>query len=107
MTTINITDLLPVRHGDAVLKVDSKLVTEKGIKGHRGIVQVTFPKTPVANYVVKVDGPLRLTDVDATADAINLRRDIIAQNKVTTSRENDESNANYHRIQRAEDGHRE
>jgi hypothetical protein len=116
MTTINISDLIDVHHGDALLEVDAKRVKVKGNAGYRGIVKVKFPKTPQANYVVAVEGDsLRLDDVDATADAILLRKDIIAQNKVKTATqrevdvayERSESNAAYKRIQRQEDGYRE
>ncbi len=116
MTIINISDLIDVRHGDALLEVDSKRVKLKGNSGHRGIVKVKFPKAPHANYTVPVEGDaLRLTDADATADAIELRKELIAQNKVKTleqrnaaiNSERSESNAAYRRIERQENGHRE
>lgn len=82
---INLTDLIDIRHGDALLEVDSKRVKVKGVVvGHRGIVKVKFPKTPQANYTVQVEGPLSTMDADATAEAIKLRADLIAQNKVVT-----------------------
>lgn len=91
MATINLSDLVPVRHGEAVLKVRTKTVRAKEaapgtrtLTGYRGCVDVTFPKRPEADYTIDVDGAaLRLDRTDAAADAIALRKDIIAQNKVT------------------------
>ena len=87
MTLINISDLVPVRHGEAVLYVDCKRVKTRGdhpLSGYRGFVRVEFPKNPTASYIAPVEGDfLRITDADATADAIALRKDLIAMNKVT------------------------
>lgn len=84
MTTINITDLIDIKHGDALLEVDAKRVKSAKTCYHVrfvGIVKVKFPRTPQANYTVAVEGDAyRLTDADATADAIALRKDIIATN---------------------------
>ena len=116
MTQINISDLIDIRHGEALLEVTSKRVKTKGVTGHRGLVKVKFPKTPQANYTVPVEGnALRICDVDAVADAIALRKDIIAQNKVQTveqrqaaiNAERAESPAALRALRRAEDGHRE
>jgi hypothetical protein len=82
-TIINISDLLPVKHGEAVLKVDAKRAGPRTSRGFRGYVLVEFPKTPQANYTVPVEGDaLRLADADATADAIALRKDLITQNLI-------------------------
>jgi hypothetical protein len=116
MTTINISDLIAIQHGDALLHVDAKRTKVKGIKGYRGFVRVEFPKTSQATYTIPVEGDaLRICDVDATADAIELRKDLIAQNKVKTTEQRmrdiaydrQESNANYERIRRQENGHGE
>lgn len=83
MTIINISDLIPVRHGEAVLYVDCKREKTKYNHGFRGFVTVAFPKNPTASYIVPVDGDfLRVTDADATADAIALRKELIDMNKV-------------------------
>ncbi len=82
---INLTDLIPVRHGDAKLSVDCIPVRVKRVTlGYRGIIKVEFPQNPRANYVLEVEGDaLRVTDADATADAIALRKDFMAQNPIT------------------------
>lgn len=86
MAIIKITDLLPIHHGEAVLKVATRRTKSKGISGYRGKVLIEFPKTPAVNYSVDVPGEfLRVCDTDATADAIDLRREIIAENHFSSA----------------------
>lgn len=85
MTTINISDLIPITHGESRLSVDSERLRKGPLKGqHRGFVLVENRK---ANLSYKVhadysDGSARLTDVDATVDAIALRKDMIEANNI-------------------------
>ncbi len=82
MTMINLTDLIPITHGEAKVHVDCIHVRVKRVTvGYRGIIKVEFPRSPQANYTIKVDEELvRTTDADATADAIALRKELIANN---------------------------
>lgn len=84
MTMINLTDLIPITHGEARIHVDAKRVKSHATGyevRYRGIVKVEFPRSPQANYTIKVEGDAyRITDADATADAIALRKELIDQN---------------------------
>lgn len=85
MTTINLSDLCPITHGESTLSVDSERIRKGPLKGqHRGFVLVENRKANLS-YKVHVDysdGSARTCDADATADAIALMKDMIATNNI-------------------------
>lgn len=81
---IKLTDLMPVKHNGAKVSVGSKRFK----LGYFGTVTVSEFSRELAKeikYVITTDKSYGyLTDVDATAAAITLRRELIEQNKITS-----------------------
>lgn len=85
MTTINLSDLCPITHGESRLTVDEERIRKGPLKGHyRGFVLVENRKTNLSYKVFAdySDGSARTCDVAAAADAIALRKDMIATNNI-------------------------
>ncbi len=77
-TQILITDLCAVKHNGAKLEVCHR----KTKLGFQGYVKVTYSTGPKDAYKVPCDVTGRLDETDACADAIALRKDMIAQNSI-------------------------
>ncbi len=77
-TTLLISDLCPLHHNGAKVEVDwRKLKT-----GYQGMVRVTLPTGPKDVYKIPCERKDHAHETDACADAIALRKDIIARNSI-------------------------
>jgi len=77
-TQILITDMMDVKHGESTLSVHQR----KTKMGWQGVVKVTYRTGPHDSYKVPCDCNSRVHETDALADAIALRKDIIAMNVI-------------------------